>query len=407
MKKTLETSAIAFAAVLALATPFASAHAACGVCPQCDPTDNDEKEATRTIDKVNKRIDKLEEKLVETLKLHAAQTTGAVEKVGPQVAAAIDGLVRSMKEMKQEEHLAQSIKEHMTSAAGCGNTSQATAFTEAEKGTKAAIQKIFKKGSARSGSTKWVPGGKAPVSKPGEPVGAQDDVVQRFDELQDTRNTEEDKNPEKTLFGNLTIGENTDVDRTGVTETNPPGAKIPKEQKAAILLRDNLINPIKQEPAPTALTDPSKADFSGKLAYNRLRSNEAREEMAKAPLNFSMGMRTPSVDTKYVSEILNNASFQMDPNDKNVENNKISQFYLMNIVMNQKFQDPKWHAELWKDGGENLQRQMAQMMAFSLMLQWKQFQMMEMLTAVMSTKLGMDLEVARGAGVQVEGLPTK
>jgi len=406
MKKILETSAIAFAAVLALAAPM-TAHAGCGVCPQCDPTDNDREQATRTIDEIKARIQQLEDKLVETLKKHAQQTTGAIEKVGPQVAEALNGHIRALKDMELERQQAQAMKEHMTSKSGCGSTTQAEAFRDAEVGTKKALQEIFTESNDRTSATGWVPGGGVPPSGPGKPVGAADDIAQRFDKLQDYRNTKEDVNPGKTLFGNRTIGKETPVDRTGVSASNPPGAQVPTELKAANELINNITTPIKQDPAPMALTDPATATPAGKQAYVRLRSNEGREELAKAALQLSVAMRDPSVDKNKVAEILNDPSFQLATTDQDVVNDKISQFYLTDIVMNQKYQNPKWHAELWKDGLENVQRQMAQMMAFSLMLQWKQYQLIEQLTAIESTKLAMDLEVARGGGAQVQPLPSR
>lgn len=160
-----------------------------------------------------------------------------------------------------------------------------------------------------------------------------------------------------------------------------------KQLTAADALFDNIIGPV----PPTPLKGAALQTPSGQLAHMMRTSSDARLATARASLEqMRSDRKEATAQGDWIRSTLGNLNLQSSDVPGNV-----SWYALMDTLANKRYQDPYWYQALQTAQPENVEREIAQLNAFQLMLQWKTYAMMEHMVAMQASQLSVDVEANR------------
>ncbi len=138
-------------------------------------------------------------------------------------------------------------------------------------------------------------------------------------------------------------------------------------QKSSIPMEDgsvNLLVKLITDPYPTRVSPPSDNDIEGKTA-----------------------VANAAVEKAIVSVALNTFMEMMDKRNPNAENNNQSMLQLMEKESSWRIQDVKWFQNISLGSQEAVLREMAQMMAFNMWMNYQQYRQNEQIAAMMAASI--------------------
>lgn len=161
----------------------------------------------------------------------------------------------------------------------------------------------------------------------------------------------------------------------------------PKQEKAAYDLILNLTDPLPPDPLPPSiLTEPR-----GQELHIKRKALEAKMQMAQTALTKMAGERLPTTNMGKWAELI----LDEFEGEKDFEGGAISEHQLYEILLSRRFENPITYIRMTGSEFGAAQREIALMTAMSLMLQWKQYELLEHLLGVRATSLAMKVEKAR------------
>ena len=360
--RTLMRLALAAAIALGAAAPPPPAEAhACARPPHVSSA------ANRTIRSVNARIDALEAVLVETLKAHAAQTSGYTAQAATSIGQTLDGQTRALAQVEREAAEARLLAEHMPSAARCESVAgaaglSATAAVAAGEAAAAGERSARRlagppAGAARDAAGRWrdyLANWCAP-----ELAGGGGDACTGPPEWHGR-----DLLP-SSLFGAPTLAD---------------GASI----AAAEAWRSNVAAPVAPNPIPLAAVD-TGAETELLLRH---RSLAARASLAAGTLGALHALRVPAV------RLQDWAGAMLPPGAERPEG-PLSRQELLEFLAARRFERPEWHVGLQAMTAPDLLRESLHLQAVALTLGYERWVLEQRRAAMDAAMLAMQAERAR------------
>lgn len=159
------------------------------------------------------------------------------------------------------------------------------------------------------------------------------------------------------------------------------------QEEAARALFNNIIEPVPAAPVRGAVLETT----SGQMAHMLRTSANARLTTGRSALEQLKADRVPATSQgDWVRSTLTNLNLQTTDVGSNV-----SWYQLMDTLANKRYQDPYWYQALQEAQPENVQREIAQLNAIQLMVQWKTYSMLEHMIAMQASQLAVDVEANR------------
>ena len=363
--------ALAAAALLALCAPQARAFG-------CDPTDNDAREASRVIANMTEQLTALEMSILEALKLHAAQVSGVITQNANAFGSAIDGANAVRAEMMRDVEESRAMRDHAPSETVCEGITGMSGLGPGREQQAAMSQE---RSALMVGRLTQDPTVVAVRGEAGDTRARYERLVQLY--CDPSRTAEEsdactgsgelhgaDLHP-GALLGRTTLGD--EVER----ETASDWAR-------------NIAVPVAWEPLP--YRDPGTTVGRRKLL--RERAFDARAALAGGYLNHVYGMRVPAVN-------LGGWARAVLPEGMGPDVEALSHYELLEALTH-RFESPDYFLRLQAQGEANLLRELVQLRAVDLMLDWERYRLAEWHGAMTAALLALETERDRIA-VRAEG----
>lgn len=344
----------------------------------CDPTDDDSAQATRVIGSMTVQLTALEVAIVAALKLHAMQLSGMITQNATAHAKALDGANKVQAEMLRDVEESRAVREHAPSETVCEGITGMSGLAPGRAQQVAVAE-------ARSG----------------EMVGRllQDpSVIVVSAEAGDTRARYERV---VQLYCDPTRMAGTDDVCSGSADLHGadlhPGALLGHSTLQDGTVRDTASDWTRNIAVPFAwdrMPYREARSTAGRRQVLRERSLDARGALAAGYLNHLYAMRVPAVALgDWAREVL--------PDGAGPAGDSLSHFELLEVLTH-RFEAPDYFLKLQAQGEANLLRELVQLRAVGLMLDWERYRVAEWNGAMTAGLLALETErdrlLAQGAG---------
>ena len=333
----------------------------------CARPDHVSRAANRTIRDVNRRIGVLEATLVETLKLHAAQTSGYIAQSATSIGQTLDGQTRALAQVEREAAEAQALVAHLPSATRCESVAGAAglAATSAVAAAEA--------GAAGEREARRLAGPRA-----GRPA----DSAARLDSYLGTW-----------CAADLAAG-GADVctgppawhdrDLLAASLFGAPTLEDDGARAAAEAWGQNVAAPVAPNAIPVAAVD-SVAEAELLL---RSRSLSARASLAADTLGSLYALRVPAVRLEEWAAAVLPAGMERPAGP-------VSRQELLELLTVRRFERPEWQVGLQEMTASDLLREALHLQAVSLTLDYERWTLEQRRSAMEAARLAMETERAR------------
>lgn len=357
--------------VMAMCTQEATAFF--GSCT-CDPTDNDRLEASRVIRRLGAEIDVLEKTIVNALRLHATQVSAMIGQNAKAFGKAIDGANLARAQVMRDVEESRAVRDHSPSETVCEGIAGMSGL---------APGRVRQEMAARERSSQMV--GRITQDPSVVVVSAEaGDLRGRFERLVQLY-----CDPSRTVGGD------------GVCSGSPElhGADL---HPATLLGRSTLADGAARD-AATDWTRNIAVPFAwDRTPYRRAnntqdrrrvlreRSFDARSALAGGFMNHLYAMRVPAVGLgAWARDVL--------PEGTGPESDSVSHFELLEALTH-RFESPDYFLRLQAQNEANLLRELVQLRAVDLMLDWARYRLGEYQGAMTAALLALETERDRIAG---------
>ena len=358
-------AAAAFLAVLVLLLRAAPAGA-----HRCDPTDDDRREAVRVISRIAARIDVMEERVVEALRLQTAQQTGYQAQSARALTQALSAQTRLQAQTAREVEETRAMRARAPSANACAvatGVAGLRAARDAAETARLSAGRVETGRIANDRSVSAVPGAAADADAR---FGAVTSEWCNADRSGDAAC----KGGEAQHAADLKAGE-TLFDRRTIASR--------EELRAAVELARNLAAPVIHDPPPLASAETAEERRLVLLG----RSADARLALGADYFAALRALRAPAAGLGAWAEAV--APGARDPAKP------VSRYELLELLASRRHEDPDWTVGLQAMGAENLLREIAVLLSLQLQLDWQRFRLDERRGALAAARLALGAEEMR------------
>ena len=357
--------AAAFLALLALLLRAAPAGA-----HRCDPTDDDRKEAVRVISRIAARIDVMEERVVEALRLQTAQQTGYQAQSAKALTQALSAQTRLQAQTAREVEETRAMRARAPSANACAVATGVAGLRPARDAAEAARLSAGRVETGRIANDRTVSAVPGAAADADARFGAVTSAWCNADRAGDAAC----KGSEAQHAADLKAGE-TLFDRRTIASR--------EELRAAVELARNLASPVVHDPPPLSSAETAEERRLVLLG----RSADARTALAADYYSALRALRAPAADLGAWAEAV--APGARDPAKP------VSRYELLELLAARRFENPAWAVGLQAMGAENLLREIAVMLSLQLQLDWQRLRLDERRGAIDAARLALGAEEMR------------
>ncbi len=344
----------------------ADAHAFLGTRLKCDPTDDDVREANRVI----LEVEEMERAIIEALRLQTGQLAGYEAQSAKAITQALDAQTRFQAQIAREIEESEAVRARRPSMNGCRTVTGMTGLEGGRAGEADAIRRAATVETGRiAGDLRFF-----------DPGGSAADSDARFARITGTWCSE-------ARTGQATC---TGADRFHGADIRP-GTLFDTATfansgalEAAVELARNLASPVVSDQPALASATTSAERRRVLLA----RSADARAALAADVFSRARAMRAPAVD-------LGPWAVAVLPDGAGRGDGPLSRYELLEILASSRFDDPAWFLSLQEMSAPNLLREIASLMAVSLMVDWERFRMEERQAALSAVLVAAEAEAMR------------
>ena len=345
----------------------------------CDPTDDDAAQATRVIQNMTVQLTALEVALVAALKLHATQVSGMITQNANAHAKALDGANKVQAELLRDVEESRAVREHAPSETVCEGI---TGMSGLAPGRAQQVAVAQARSAETVGRMLQDPSVIVVSAEPGDTRARYERVVQLYCDPTRMAGTEDvcsgsadlhgaDLHP-GALLGHSTLEDGTDRD-TAVDWTR------------------NVAVPVAWDRMPYR----EARSTAGRRRVLRERSLDARGALAAGYLNDLFAMRVPAV-------ALGDWAREVMPAGTGPVGDSLSHYELLEVLTH-RFEAPDYFLKLQAQGEANLLRELVQLRAVGLMLDWESYRVGEWNAAMTAALLALETERDRALGQGVGG----
>ena len=353
--------------VLALWAPQAAAIFGFGS-SRCDPTDNDAAEASRVIAAMTAQLTALELAILAALKLHAGQVSAMITQNAQAFGAAIDGANLARAEMLRDVEESRATRAHAPSETVCEGITGMSGLGPGRQQQEAASTQ---RSASMVGRLTQDPTVITITAEAGDTRARYERLVQLYCD------------PSRTVSG----GE----DCTGSGELHGadlhPGALLGQSTLRDGVARDtatdwgrNIAVPVAWDRLP--YRDPGTV--LGRTQILKERAFDARAALAGGFINHLYAMRVPAVN-------LGGWARAVLPEGMGPEEEAVSHFELLEALTH-RFESPDYFLRLQAQGEANLLRELVQLRAVDLMVDWERYRLAEYQGSMMAALLALETE---------------
>lgn len=330
----------------------------------CDPPGSAMAAAKTTIAAIGAKITAMEVTTIGALKLHAAQLTANLQMLPGAFAKIAGAQTQSLAQIAQEGEEARVVRDFTPSPEACQTMTTTTQLAHGEvvkenyqKQLSLKSHQMSHRLSTTAGS--FSAGVESRVTHRLSQYCSDEDVALGICKKKAAR-PDADVLPGETLLERKTL------------ETK-------EHQQAAFDLTSTLLKPIPTEPMRVhQMSTPS-----GREAYLRQKSQEARQNLAQNVFSDIIADRVPLLDAKWMAEILAAQGKGEDPKLPQ----KISRHEFLELEIKRRFENPQWYLDVQSMEPAEVTRQLLHMTALLAKLLWEQKKSLEQLASLQATHL--------------------
>lgn len=378
MVRKLVHAGLALPAIVAVLLAPGPASALFGSGPKCTPTWKTVSEASRVISKVNLRIETLERTIHDALVKQTGQQSGYIAQSAKAITTGLDShaAVRAQTEREAAEVQAQVARRPSRSA--CAVVTGARGLGQARVASAVAGH------AAAVSETGRIAGDRATVSAP----AAAADSAERYDQML-KRWCSPQRAPLQSEVCKGPAGDH-GADLRADSLFGVDSFVSPGQLDAAIALSRNLTVPSVENPEPLGAVDSA----SGRARVMASRAAAARRALAAEALGHLRALRAPG-------PALGDWAAAVDPGrDAGAD---VSRLELIDLMAAKRFERTEWWIELQSMGGEALLREVASLLATSLLMNRERFRLEERMLALQATALAARIDRDRALAPQAAG----
>ena len=340
---------------------------------RCDPTDNDAAEASRVIGKMVEELDQLELTIVEALRLHATQTSAAITNNANAVAKALDGANLARWEMVRDVEESRARRDHAPSMTVCEGITGMSGLAPGRM----QVERVAETRSGEMvGRLIHDPGVIAVTAEAGDTRARFERVVQIYCD------------PSKTPGGEGACSGSAELHGADLH----PGAILERSTLGEATARDAATDWMRNIAVPFAwdrMAYQGGDVDGGRRRMLRERAFDARAALAGGAINRLYAMRIPAVSLGgWAREVL--------PDGVGPDGDAISHFELLEALTH-RFESPDYFMQLQAQNEPNLMRELIQLEAIGLMVDWERFRLAEYQGAMTAALLALETERDRVA----------
>ena len=335
---------------------------------RCDPTDNDAAEATRVIGEMTEQLTALEHAILNALKLHAAQVSGVITQNANAFGSAIDGANAVRAEMLRDVEESRAMRDHAPSETVCEGI---TGMSGLGPGREQQASVSRERSASMLGRLTQDPTVVAVSGEAGDTRARYERLAQIY------------CNPARTASGSEACSGPGELHGADLH----PGALLGKatlsdavERETATDWARNIAVPVAWDRMP--LRDPGTT--VGRRRMLRERAFDARAALAGGLLNHLYGMRVPAVK-------LGGWARAVLPDGMGPQAEAVSHYELLETLTH-RFESPDYFLRLQAQGDTNLLRELVQLRAIDLMLDWERYRLAEYQGAMTAALLALETE---------------
>ena len=345
---------------------------------KCDFTDDDKAEASRVIEKLTREIDALELTMVEALRMHATQMTAVVGTNATAFGEALDGANLARVEMIRDVEESRARRDHAPSETVCEGITGMSGLApgRAQQEAVAAARSAEMVGRLTLDPTVIVEAAQA------------GDARARFERV-----TQLYCDPSRTVGGEGACRGSGEMHGADMH----PGALLGRSTLVEVADRDAANDWMRNVAAPFAWDRMPYRAARTEADLRRIlgeRSADTRAALAGGFMNHLYAMRVPAVSLGgWARDVL--------PQGMGPDGNAMSHFAVLEALTH-RFEQPDYFLKLQAQGEANLLRELVQLRAVDLMLDWERYRLAEWQGAMTAALLAIETERARlvdGAGL--------
>ena len=334
----------------------------------CDPTDNDWLEANRVIQQLGSEIDVLERTIVDALRRHATQVSGMIGQNAKVIGKAIDGASLVRAQMTRDVEESRAVRDHAPSETVCEGI---TGMSGLAPGRVRQEMAAAERSSQMVGRITQDP---SVIAVPAEAA----DIRARFERVVQLY-----CDPARTMGGEGVCSGS--AERHGADLH--PAALLGRSTLADGTARDTAADWMRNIAVPVAWdrTPYRRANNAeDRRRVLRERSFDARVALAGGFMNHLYGMRMPAVSLgAWARDVL--------PEGIGPDGDSVSHFELLEALTH-RFESPDYFLRLQAQGEANLLRELVQLRAIDVMLDWERYRLQEYQGAMTAALLALETD---------------
>ncbi|MCY3760724.1 MAG: hypothetical protein OXH50_05695 [Gemmatimonadetes bacterium] len=320
---------------------------------------------------VNMRIDEMERSIVDTLELQTAQLSGYIAQGTKATVGALDAQTKLLAQLVREEAETQSKLAHRPTGSGCRVI---TGMTGLEEGRAVAARAAGAAGVEETGRI----GGDSGVV--GE-AGTEADTERRFEVWTQAHCSAGRLDAGAEVCGGQEGTHDADVKPGSLFDVETFGSD--EQRLAARELGRNVAAPLVWDRFPLRAVDTPQDRELAMLA----RAADARSALAADWFVRSRAAREPATDLAHWAAALGGSEAGAA--------GELSRHELFAVLASRRFENPAWAVGLQEMGTDGLLREIALLLATSLMLDWERYGMEERRGAMEAARLALAAEEMR------------
>ena len=334
----------------------------------CDPTDNDRLEASRVVRELGADIDELERTIVDALRRHATQVSAVIGQNANAFGKAIDGANLARAQMMRDVEESRAVRDHAPSETVCEGI---TGMSELAPGRVRQEMAAEERSNQMVGRITQDPSVVVVSAEAADIRGRFERVVQLYCD------------PSRTMGADGICSGSADLHGADLH----PGALLGRSTLADGTARDTAADWTRNIAVPFAWdgTPYRQADnTSDRRRVLRERSFDARAALAGGFMNHLYAMRVPAVSLgAWARDVL--------PAGMGPEGDSVSHLELLEALTH-RFESPDYFLRLQAQGEANLLRELVQLRAIDLMLDWERYRLEEYQGAMAAALLALETE---------------
>ena len=352
-------------AITGVSTP---AHALFGSSGRCDRTDDDRAQASRVIRNIAGRLDAMETKIVETLRLHAGQVTGYQAQSTKAIVQALDSKTKLEAQIAREVEESRIVRQRRPTRRGCRTATGVRGMAAVRQAAEEEKKRADIAGIGR------IVGDRSVVA------GSGADDSQRFEALMRRYCSRARLGEDAGACGGSDEMHGADMRPGNLFDRSTLVSD--EERRTAIEVSRNLAAPVVNDPLPIGSAETSQERRRVLLS----RSAATRSALASDFFAHARTLRAPGADLGRWAAVLVPGRDAGRP---------LSRYELLEILAAKRFENPDWFIGLQAMNESNLLRELVALKAVELMLSWESYRLDERRGGIAAARLAMGAEEMR------------